>query len=85
MIILLHVGVALLSILYTTLLFFKPARHKFYPAYGLIGFTLASGTYLVVSTHAQVLGACMSGLIYLAGVSVGLAGAHHRLIMQSIK
>lgn len=80
MIILLHVLIALSSIAYTTYLYFRPSKHKFYAAYGLIAATLASGSYLVVSTHAPMISSCTGGLFYLAMVTSGIFAAHHKLV-----
>lgn len=75
MILLIHIIIALSSIASTTYLAFSPSRGKFYASYVLIGLTLATGTYLVISLHAPMLKTCMTGLIYLgvalAGVVVG--------------
>ncbi len=75
----LHIVVALSSIVYTTYLYLRPSKRKFYAAYGLIAATLASGTYLVVSTHSPLLSSCATGLIYLGVVSAGIATAVRRL------
>ncbi len=83
MIVLLHVLIALSSMAWTTRLYFAPTKHKFYGAYGLIGATLASGTYLVISTHSPLLSSCVTGLVYLGAVSAGVFAAHKRLITQT--
>jgi uncharacterized membrane protein YraQ (UPF0718 family) len=85
MIILLHVTIALLSIAHTTVTFFIPSKRKLQIANGLVAATLASGTYLVISTHAAMLQACSAGLIYLSGVSLGLFLAHRKLALQTQK
>lgn len=72
MIVLLHVLIALSSVAWTTYLNFAPSRRKFYAAYGLIGATLASGTYLVISTHSPLLSSCVTGLVYLGIVLSGV-------------
>ena len=79
MIVLVHVIIALSSMVYTTYLYFRPSRRRIYGAYGLIGATLASGTYLVISTHSPLLPSCMSGLIYLGIVSFGVVLASRKL------
>ncbi len=84
MLVFLHVIIALGSVVFTTYLFFYPTRYKFFAAYGLVAATLASGTYLVVSTHARLLQACTSGLIYLAVVSTGIALARHKFVADKI-
>ena len=67
---LIHIIIALGSVAWTTYLNFTPTRRNFYAAYGLIAATLASGTYLVVSTHSPLLSSCMTGLVYL-GIMLG--------------
>lgn len=79
MIILIHVCIALSSILWTTLLFLSPSRRKFLVNYALIGATFASGTYLVIATHSRLLPACIAGITYLTAVTVGTVLAHVRL------
>jgi hypothetical protein len=84
MIVLLHVLSALTSMVYTTYLLFFPSKSRFYAAYGLVGLTLASGTYLVWSTHVPMLKACASGLTYLVAVSAAMVLARRRLASSRI-
>ena len=74
-----HIVIALSSIAYTTVLFFKPSKTRFYKAYGLVVLTLISGTYLVSIAHTNILHSCISGLIYLGVISVAMIPAHVRL------
>ncbi len=73
-----HVIVAISSVLFSSYLFFKPSSKNFKISYGLIGLTLVSGTYLVVSTHSALLPACEAGLTYLIIVSVLIFVAQRR-------
>jgi hypothetical protein len=82
MIVLLHVLIALSSIAYTTYLYFRPTKRKFYASYGLIAATLASGTYLVISTHSPLLSSCVTGLIYLGIVLTGVLAASRKFEKQ---
>jgi hypothetical protein len=82
MIVLAHVLIALTSIGFSTYAFFSPSYSKLKASYALVGLTLASGTYLVISTHSNMLQACMTGLFYLTIVSAGLAGARYKLAKQ---
>lgn len=79
MTVLIHVAIAIASMSYTSYLFFRPSKAGIRTAYGLVGATLASGSYLVVSLNAQLLSACITGLIYLAAVTIGLVFANLRL------
>ncbi len=78
MLVLVHVTIALSSMAYTTYLFISPAKIRFYISYALIGSTLASGTYLVLSTHSKLLPACEAGLFYLVIVTSGVLAAHRK-------
>ena len=85
MLLLIHISSALASLIYTTLVYIRPSKLKFYTSYSLIGLTLASGTYLVVSTGASILGSCITGLVYLAVVSFGMAGARKKFALENAK
>lgn len=79
MLLLIHVVIAITSIVFTTYLFFAPSKSAFYVSYGLVGLTLGSGTYLVLSAHAPILSSCITGLAYIGIVLFGLAAARHKL------
>ncbi|HSX07782.1 MAG TPA: hypothetical protein VLG11_02720 [Candidatus Saccharimonadales bacterium] len=79
MIIFAHVLLAVASLAYTTYLFVAPHKANFRAHYSLIALTVASGTYLVASTSTHMVETCMSGLAYLAIVTVGTVFARLRL------
>lgn len=83
MLVLLHVLIAISSLVYTTFLFVAPKRSRFFVSYALVATTIGSGTYLVVHTHAAMLQSCMTGLAYLGVVTLGIAAAHFRLLRQT--
>jgi hypothetical protein len=78
MFVVLHVTIALSSMGYATYMLFSPSTSKFYVSYGLVALTLISGTYLIISTHSRLLPACISGLVYLGIMFVGIVAAHIR-------
>ena len=80
-----HIIVALASVAYTTLLFFAPSPNKFKATYGLVAATLASGTILVMSTQANLVHACITGLIYIGAVTVAIIFAKQRFAKQKTK
>jgi hypothetical protein len=80
MVVLIHVVIALLSMVSATSTLIKPTKTKLQASYRLVAATFISGIYLVVSTHSNLLSACMAGLVYLGGVSAALAAARHRLV-----
>ena len=83
MIVLIHVLIALTSIIFSSLLVIFPSKTKLRLSYLLIGLTLASGTLLVITTHVSILKTCISGLIYLAFVMSEAAVAWRRLEVKS--
>jgi hypothetical protein len=82
MIVFIHVLIALTSIAYSGFTFLRPSNTRLRNSYFLVALTLASGTFLVVNAHAQMVPACISGLVYLAIVSAGLAGARYKLAKE---
>lgn len=80
MIILLHVTIALSSLGLTTFTLFRPSVRLIQIGYGLVGLTIASGTYLVWLNPSHLIQACASGLIYLGLATVGIAVARQRLL-----
>ena len=79
MIIVLHVAIALLSIICTTIGYVRPTNTNLKTSYALIALTFASGFYLVWSEPAQMLHTCMSGITYLGIVSVGVLLTRRKL------
>lgn len=74
-----HILIALASIASSTYAFLSPSKNRLKVSYGLVAATLASGTFLVVSMHANMVSACMSGLLYLGFVASLLSLANARL------
>lgn len=82
MVVLIHVVIAMTSILSSSYLLVKPSKKLFRLNYILIGLTFASGTYLVLSTHSALLPACIAGLTYLCVVAAAIVIAHRRLLAR---
>ena len=80
MLVFIHALIALGSLGYATYLFISPAKSRFSVAYTLVAMTLASGTYLVVSTGSHLLQACTTGLLYLGFVSAVIISARRKLV-----
>ena len=78
MVLLMHIIIALASVILASITLFKPATRRFYASYGLILATVASGTYLLVATSASILHTCLSGLCYVTVVSILTVAAHVR-------
>jgi uncharacterized membrane protein HdeD (DUF308 family) len=80
-----HISIALLSILSSIFLFFKPAKAILYITYSLVAMTFTSGTILVISAHSSIQHACISGIVYLAVVLVVIIPAQNKLKLQTSK
>lgn len=85
MLILLHVMAALAGLGSAGFSAIKPSKLSFRFTYGLVGLTFASGTYLVISAHANLVQTCISGLTYLGFIFIAMAIAHRRLSAESVK
>lgn len=83
MILLLHIAIALASIAYTGYVFMRPSQDRLRNSYILIAGTLASGTYLVVIKPSHLLPACLTGLVYLGIVSIGIVAARMKLAAET--
>ena len=82
MILLSHIIIAMTSIVAATLLFFSPSDFKFKANYLLLGATLTSGAYLVISSGTHLVESCILGLVYLGAVSFALVSARIRFARQ---
>lgn len=79
MIIVIHVAIALLSIICATVGYIRPTTINLRISYALIALTFGSGFYLVLAEPAQMLRTCLSGITYLAIVSVGVLLTRRKL------
>ncbi|HZM63844.1 MAG TPA: hypothetical protein VFB59_01795 [Candidatus Saccharimonadales bacterium] len=80
---LLHIIIALFSVGFSTYLYFSPSRTKLKVSYALVLSTVATGTYLVVVSHAAMLRTCMTGLLYVGVTSAIIVAARHKLAVQT--
>lgn len=79
MVILIHVIIALTSIIIASVGLFRPSLRTFAISYGFIIATVASGTVLLVSSPSHILQSCLSGLGYITVVSIMTIASHVRL------
>jgi hypothetical protein len=85
MIVLIHVVIAMSSIVLATVGLFKPSKTKLRINYALITMTVVSGTIVCLTYHAGLLKACSDGLIYLAVVMSGVLVTNRRLAKATNK
>ncbi len=84
MILVFHIIIALISLMQTGYVFFRPSDSGLKVSYALVIFTLISGFGLVLSKPANMTQACVTGLIYLGFVSFGVVSARYRLAKAKI-
>lgn len=77
-----HILIALSSIFYTGFAYVFPSKKKINISYALILSTIATGTYLIVLNQSHMISACITGIIYLGVVSVGILFARKKLLLQ---
>lgn len=81
---LIHITIALTSIIFGAWVVFKPTQTRLRVNYGFIAATVVTGTYLIISTHTSLASACVSGLTYTAIVLAITLGARHRLARTAL-
>jgi len=82
MIVLIHVVIALSSIVMATYGVFRPSKKSLHINYGLIGLTFASGTIVALTYHVGLVKTCSDGLIYLAVVTSGVLVSSKKLAKE---
>jgi uncharacterized membrane protein len=83
MILLLHILIALISVVIATYSFLSPSRAVLRGSYAFIALTLISGTVLVLSSPGHMIQACVSGLVYVSAVTAIVAAAKAKLARAS--
>lgn len=79
MLILIHVIIAITSIIIATVGFISPSLKKLVLSYGFILATVVSGTILLITVPSHILQSCLSGLSYLTIASIATIATHVRL------
>jgi len=82
MILLLHIAIALSSLVVTALAFVSPKQSLLYTSYALVALTISSGTYIAVISPAHMVQACISGLIYTVVVMGGIVAVRRKLAVD---
>lgn len=84
MVLLIHITIAISSILVAFYTLFSPTKNRLRASYVLTGLTLASGSYLVIAGQSNLLHACISGLAYLTVAYTAIIAAQKRFNLQSV-
>ncbi len=77
-----HIAIALSSVIFTGFVYIRPSQNKLRGSYVLVGLTVASGTWLIVSNPSHMVESCITGLVYLGVMFFGLGFARHKLQSQ---
>jgi hypothetical protein len=80
MLLIIHITIALSSLIATGLAFFVPTNGKLRASYSLVGLTVASGTVLIVARPTHLVQSCTTGLLYLGLVFTGIILARQKLV-----
>ncbi|MEX2014703.1 MAG: hypothetical protein WD885_02100 [Candidatus Saccharimonadales bacterium] len=83
MLLITHIAIAMVSVLFATLLFFSPSDYKFKANYLLLGATLISGTFLVLGRGTHLVESCLMGLIYTGAVFTAIIFARKKFVRQT--
>lgn len=79
MIVLIHVLIALASVGISSATYLRPSIRKLAVSYGFILATVASGTYLLMTTPGNILKSCIVGLVYVTAVTLVTIATHVRI------
>lgn len=82
MILLLHIVVALSSLVVTALAYVSPKATLLHTSYALVTLTISSGTFIAIASPAHLMQACISGLIYTVVVMGGIVAVRRRLAVD---
>lgn len=80
--IILHVLLAVASLVLSSINFFNPGAKKSIGSYGLATATVASGILLIVVNHASIVRTCLTGVIFFAVVIAMNQVASRKLATQ---
>ena len=83
MILITHISIAIISVIYTGFVLFAPSQTKLRVSGALMGVTIVSGTYLVLSLRTNMLKACLTGLLYTGLMLAGIIIAQRKLAVES--
>lgn len=79
MILLFHITVALISVVFSTIVAFAPTIQRMKISYLFSFITLMSGGVLLVSNPAVAMRTCFTGVVYLGFVTMTSMKAYHAL------
>jgi hypothetical protein len=85
MIMVFHIFVALGSLLTASVLLARPSVSLLRMTYGLTAAALLSGTYMIWHSGAELLQTCVTGLLYVAIVTIAIALGRRKLATEQLR
>ena len=82
MILLLHIIIALSSLVVTAVAFVTPKRSLLLASYVLVALTIMTGTYVTITSPGHMVQACVSGLLYTAVALGGIGAVRRKLAVE---
>ena len=81
---LLHIILAIFSLIFTGILIFKPTKQKINYTFLLFLGTLVTGTYMIFTMNVNILVTCLEGLAFMGVVLGGIAIARRKLAKEEL-
>lgn len=82
MILITHITIAITSVIYSLYTYAAPSDSKLRIASWLIAGVVGSGTVLVVSLQANLVRACLTGLLFVGFSAAGVLAAKRKLALE---
>lgn len=82
MILLLHITIALSSLVVTATAFMTPKVSLLRASYVLVAMTIATGSYVTFMNPSHMVQACVSGLLYTVVVLGGVSAVRRKLAVD---
>lgn len=83
-ILILHIILAVTSLIFTGILIIRPSKNKINGTFLLFLGTLATGTYMIFTLNVNILVTCLEGLAFMAVILGGIAIAKKRMAKQHV-
>lgn len=79
MLLVIHILIAISSIILTTYTYLHPSKSKLNFSYILAALTIMTGSYLIFIKPAHMVQSCMAGVTYLGFVTLAIVAARKKL------
>lgn len=80
----LHILTSIVSLIVATDMLFRPSRNKISTSYLLLTTTFVSGTYLILTSGANLLKVCAMGIVYFGIIALAIHAAETKLAKESL-